>query len=144
LTEPSTEPGDDMNFRAAKQRGFTLFEIIAVLAIMGILATIAVPSYRHYLVKANEAVLKEDLHQMRRAIDDFFADKRRYPESLDELIEQHYLRSIPKDPITRSKQTWTTASPEPPEEGEPVEGEVYDVFSGSDKTALDGTPYNQW
>mgnify|MGYP003835699209 FL=1 len=133
-----------MSNRSLSQRGFTLFEIIAVLTIMGVLAAISVPTYKRYVIKANEAVLKEDLYQMRKAIDDFFADKRSYPSSLEDLVEQRYLRRIPKDPITRSSDTWETVAPEPPEEGEPAEGEVFDVFSGSEKTSLDGSPYNQW
>ena len=130
--------------RPGGQSGFTLFEIIAVLTIMAILAAISVPTYKRHLVKAQEATLKEDLYQMRKAIDGFFADKMRYPDSLEELATRHYLRKLPEDPFTRSRQTWVTVSPEAVEEGELPEGSVFDVHSGSGGVALDGTPYSDW
>jgi general secretion pathway protein G len=133
-----------MDGRIRRQTGFTLFELMAVLAILGILAAIAVPSYKYYLTRANEAVLREDLHQMRKAIDDFYADKMRYPENLEELATEHYLRHIPEDPFTRSRETWITVSPEAREDGDLPDGLVFDVHSGSKGSAFNGTPYSEW
>jgi len=126
------------------KRGFTLFELLIVMTIIAILATIAVPSYKQSQIKARETVLMEDLYQMRSAIDAYFADHSRYPESLGELVNAHYLRGIPRDPITRSFETWVVEPPVPTQEGNLPEGGVFDVHSGSDLVGLNGTPYNEW
>lgn len=126
------------------QRGFTLFELLAVMAIMGILAAIAIPSYKRSQIKASESVLAEDLYQMRRAIDAFYADQQRYPNYLEELREQKHLRDIPKDPFTRSNQSWICLAPLPSDNGQMPPGNCFDVKSGSDLVGLKGIPYREW
>lgn len=133
-----------LTFRRSPHAGFTLIELLIVMSIIGILAAIAVPSYQRSLIKAREAVLMEDLYQIRRAIDAYFADKISYPDSLESLVENKYLRSIPRDPFTESSDTWTTVPPEPAPDGELAEGGVFDVRSGSDLIGLNGVPYNEW
>ena len=116
-----------------------------VLSIVGILAAIAIPSYKQHQIKARETVLMEDLYQMRQAIDAHYADKSEYPDSLGELVEQKYLRSIPRDPFTRRNDTWIVVPPEPmPDSGDLAEGSVFDVHSGSNLVGLNGIPYRDW
>ena len=126
------------------QGGFTLIELMIVMTILGILMTIAVPSYKHSVIKARETALAESLYQMRQSIDAYLADRARYPDSLDSLVEARYLRSVPVDPFTQSADTWETVPPEPLEDGELAEGGVFDVFSGSDMVGLNGVPYSEW
>ena len=125
-------------------RGFTLIELLIVMTIVSILAAIVVPSYHRSQLKARETVLMEDLYQMRSAIDAFFADRSRYPESLDELVSEHYIRGIPRDPMTLSDETWVVEPPLPNLEGNLAEGGVFDVRSGSDLVGLNGKPYSEW
>jgi len=108
-----------------------------VVAIVGILATISVPSYRTPLIKARETVLRQDLFTMREVLDQHRADQGKYPSSLGALIAAGYLRALPKDPFTNSADTWQEIS-------EPTEGGVFDVYSGSDLVGTNGTAYNQW
>lgn len=117
--------------------GFTLIELIVVLAIVALLVTLALPRYFHSVERSRETVLRHDLKTMRDAIDKFFADQGRYPAALDELAQRRYLRSVPPDPITDSAATWVVV---PPSDG----SGVYDVHSGAPGTALDGTPYDAW
>ncbi|HWH46271.1 MAG TPA: prepilin-type N-terminal cleavage/methylation domain-containing protein [Burkholderiales bacterium] len=119
--------------------GFTLIEILVVMAIIALLLTIAVPRYLHSTDRAKEAVLKQDLVQMRDAIDKYHGDRGRYPDVLEDLVTGKYLRRIPPDPITDSVETWVTVPPE-----DSGKGAVYDVKSGAAGTALDGTPYGAW
>lgn len=124
--------------------GYTLIEMLIVLTILGILAAIAAPSVRVHSIRAREAVLMEDLYQMRQTIDAFFADRARYPDSLEELVTERYIRDLPTDPFTRSDDTWETIPPESSTDGELAPGGVFDVRSGSDKVGLNGIPYNEW
>ena len=133
-----------MSENRRNNRGFTLIELLIVMTIIGILASIAAPNYQRSVIKAREAVLMENLYQMRRAIDAYFADHAKYPESLDALVEGKYLRGIPSDPFTNASDTWETVVPTPTAEGEVAEGGVEDVHSGSDLVGLNGTPYREW
>ena len=128
----------------SNHRGFTLFELLAVMVILGILASIAIPSYKRSQFKARESVLAEDLYQMRRSIDAFFADNGKYPENIDELVNYKYLRAVPRDPITRRSDTWDCTPPEPSDSGQIAEGGCFDIHSGSDQVGLDGVPYREW
>jgi general secretion pathway protein G len=120
-----------------KQEGFTLLELMTIIVIIGILVTLAIPSYRGAVVKAREAVLKEDLFTVRDVLDQYRSDQGKYPPSLSELVKSGYLRAIPVDPITLSNSTWQ-------EVVENTEGGIFDIHSGSDLVASNGTPYNQW
>jgi general secretion pathway protein G len=123
----------------ATSRGFTLVELLVVMAIIALLLTIAVPRYFHSADRAKEAVLKEDLVQIRSAIDKYYGDRGRYPDSLDDLVEKKYLRRIPSDPITESPDTWISVAPQPGEQGR-----IFDVKSGAAGAGLDGTQYADW
>jgi general secretion pathway protein G len=115
-----------------------------VMTIVAILASIAVPHYQRNVIRARETVLNENLYQMRKAIDAFYADNRKYPDSLNELVEKRYLRGLPRDPFTGSAETWYTI---PPEVLDPAMGDlgaVFDVHSGSDLVGLNGIPYRDW
>jgi len=129
--------------RKTNRSGFTLVELMIVMSIVGILAAISVPNYRWGLIKANEAVLRENLYTFRSTIDQFYADQGKFPESLSELVTKKYLREIPKDPFTRSNDTWITVAPASSADGEVVSGSVYDVHSGSNLIGTKG-PYNEW
>ncbi len=126
------------------ERGFTLIELLIVIAIIGIIAGIAAAQLRTAPQRAREAVLKEDLFAIRDVIDQYFADKGKYPESLDALVEEGYLRKIPVDPITGSEDTWETVQAEATDEGAETEGGIIDVKSGAAGQALDGTSYSDW
>jgi general secretion pathway protein G len=128
--------------RSLSARGFTLLELMIVMAIMGVLITIAVPNLKSSITRAREAVLREDLFQMRDALDQFYADNGKYPARLEDLVSQSeksksYLRGIPKDPFTGATDWITVAL-------DTEDGGVFDVHSASPLVATDGTAYNTW
>ena len=122
--------------------GYTLLELMIVVAIAGILVTLAVPSFQRSAVKAREAALKQNLFTLRTVLDQHYADHGVYPPTLEELVGSGYLREIPMDPFTKSPDTWQTTIEEEEEEGEL--GGIWDVHSGSDLVALNGTRYDEW
>ena len=124
---------------APPRAGFTLVELLVVLAVVGLLLSLAMPRYFDSVERAREAALKHDLAVMRDAIDKHLADTGRYPGSLDELVDKRYLRRVPADPITERSDTWVTA-PAP----DPALGRVADVRSGAPGAARDGSPYASW
>ena len=126
------------------EAGFTIIELLVVLALISILATMGMAQYRNGQIHAREAVLKTDLFDLRDAIDQYYADKGMYPSTLDALVTDGYIRKIPVDPITNAADTWQTVPSEPDPNNPTASVGVYDVKSGSDQTALDGTPYNNW
>jgi general secretion pathway protein G len=119
------------------EKGFTLVELMIVVSIVGILATIAAPSYQSSLIRAKETVLRQDLFTLRELLDHHRADQGKYPPSLDGLVSAGYLRVVPKDPFTNSSSSWQEIT-------EPTEGGIFDVYSGSDLVGTNGTPYNKW
>ena len=127
-----------------REAGFTIIELLVVLALISILATMGMAQYRNGQIHAREAVLKTDLFDLRDAIDQYYADKGMYPSTLDALVTDGYIRRIPVDPITNAADTWQTVPSEPDPNNPTASVGVYDVKSGSEQTALDGTPYNNW
>jgi general secretion pathway protein G len=131
-------------FGARWAAGFTLIELLVVISLVMTLSSIALVQYSNGTRRTKEAVLKQDLFRMRDAIDQFYADKNKYPASLDELVTEKYLRSVPDDPFTNSKDTWRTVMSDPDPLNPTAQPGVYDVKSGSEETALDGTRYSDW
>jgi general secretion pathway protein G len=128
----------------SSESGFTLIELIIVMTIIGVLATLAIPSYVTAVKHAREAVLKEDLHVMRNAIDSYTMDKQKAPQSLDDLITDGYLKVIPEDPMTHSKDTWVTETSDAMYSLDQTEPGINTVHSGSEDTSTDGQPYSSW
>ena len=127
------------------KRGFTLVELMVVMAIIALLLALALPRYFNHLEKSRETILKQDLVVMRDAIDKFHGDRGRYPNSLDELVSERYLRALPVDPITERSDTWQVVAPAFDEANAGGEaGELYDVKSGAPGTARDGSAYADW
>ena len=132
-------------FWGRRLRAFTLLELMIVMTLILILATMAVPSYQQAVQRAREAVLRDDLYTMRSLIDQFTIDKQRPPESLDELVEGGYLRGgVPVDPITRRNDSWQVDLEDVPLSPQQSVVGIVDVHSGSEEMSLDGTPYNTW
>lgn len=125
------------------KKGYTLLELMIVVAIVGILVSLAIPNFQRSAMKAKETALKQNLFTMRAVLDQYYADRGDYPDSLESLVEGKYLRSIPVDPFTKSSTTWTEIYEEQ-EEGDDSSAGVYDIKSGSEDVAGDGTPYKDW
>ncbi|UCE22142.1 MAG: prepilin-type N-terminal cleavage/methylation domain-containing protein [Candidatus Aminicenantes bacterium] len=130
-----------------EEKGFTLIEIIIVFTLIGILVGLGLPQYTTSVKRARETILKEDLFQMRKLINQYYVDKGKFPLSLQTLVDEQYLRSIPIDPMTKSSQTWVEVQQILTEDELmqfDIEIGISDVLSGSTETALDGTLYNTW
>ena len=130
--------------RLRRRGGFTLIELMVVMAIIVILAGIGTAMYTNSLKRSKEAVLKEDLFRMRDAIDQYYADKNKYPASLDALVSEKYLRAVPVDPFTNATDSWQTTLAEPDPGNLDAEAGVFDVKSGAEQTGLDGRNYTEW
>ena len=129
---------------ASNDQGFTLLELMIVMVVIGLLAAIAIPSYTHNVLRAKEAVLREDLYTMRGAIDSYTVDKQKAPQSLDDLVQAGYLKSMPIDPFTKRSDTWMTVQDDSMSTIDQTESGIDDVHSGSQQTASDGTSYSTW
>ena len=127
-----------------KDAGFTLIELMIVMAIIGVLAMVAVPSYISAIKHAREAVLKEDLHTLRAAIDSYTMDKQKAPQSLDDLLQDGYIKTVPEDPMTKSSTSWVTDTSDSMHSLDQTDPGIDDIHSGSDETGSDGQPYNTW
>ena len=130
--------------KTRKDAGFTLVELMIVMAIIGVLATLAIPSFVGALKQAREAVLKEDLHVLRTAIDSYTADKQKAPQSLDDLITDGYLKTIPEDPMTHSKDTWVTDTSDTLSSVDQTDPGINNIHSGAQDQGSDGQPYSEW
>ena len=134
-------------WRAAEREGtagFTLIELMIVMTLIVLLASVVLVNYQNTVQRAREATLKEDLYLMRKAIDEYYADKNKYPADLETLASDKYIREVPVDPFTNSKDTWQTTQSEPDPGNPSAESGISDVKSGSDRTGLDGTPVSEW
>ena len=130
--------------RDRRESGFTLIELVIVMSIILILSALAIAQYRNSVTLAREAALRSDLFLMHDAIDQYYADKGKYPESLQTLVSEGYLRAVPKDPITNSVDTWQTEPAEPQPGSTTADPGIYKVKSGADGTAIDGSRYADW
>ena len=124
--------------------GFTLIELLVVMTLVILLASLGMVQYRNSVRRSQEAVLKENLFRMRDAMDQFYADKQKWPADLSELVSEGYIREIPEDPFTRSKDTWQTKTAEPDGNNPAASIGIDNVFSGSEELALDGSRYADW
>ena len=132
------------NIKTGRQAGFTLVELLIVISLISILAAMGLVQYRNSVVSAKEATLKQDLFRMRDAIDQYYADKNKYPSALDSLVSDGYMRRVPEDPFTKSADSWQTVPAEPDPNNPSGEPGVYDVKSGAQGSALDGSNYSDW
>lgn len=126
-------------FRLDRHIGFTLIELLVVMAIIALLVSLAVPRYFHSVESSRETILRENLSLTRQALDKFYGDNGKYPDTLDMLVSKKYLRSLPLDPVTGSSTTWVIVPPEVADKGS-----VYDVRSGAPGNARDGSEYKDW
>ena len=124
--------------------GFTLIELLIVMSLIVVLSSVALVGYQNSVIRAREAVLMDDLHKLREAIDQYYDDKQKWPSTLQDLVTDGYVRKIPDDPMTNSADTWQTVPAEADPANPTAEAGIFDVKSGSDKTSLDGTPYADW
>jgi general secretion pathway protein G len=129
---------------AGSDRGFTLIELMVILIIIMILASLSLVQYRNSIRTTKEAALKSDLFLMRDAIDQYYADKAKYPDSLQSLVSEGYMRAVPKDPLTESSDSWQTTQATPLPGSASADAGIYDVKSGSNDTATDGSRYSDW
>jgi general secretion pathway protein G len=144
--EPITRTGRKRARRELRRGefGFTMVELMIVMAIIVILVSIAIPQYQKSLIRSKESVLHNNLFTLRQVIDEYTYDKKKAPQSLQDLVAAGYLREIPFDPITASNQTWHTVMEDALQSVDQTEPGIFDVKSGSDKEGLDGTPYADW
>jgi general secretion pathway protein G len=133
-----------MQLRRDPSKGFTLIELLVVVAIIGIMAGVVVGQYRRSIIKAKEAVLRENLFRTRNSINQYFADKGKYPFDLEALVENRYLRAVPRDPITESSETWILIPAEMGEEDISLEPGIADIKSGAEGISLDGSAFGDW
>ena len=124
--------------------GFTLVELLIVISLISILAAMGLVQYRNSVISAREATLRTDLFRMRDAIDQYYADKGKYPSALDSLVSEGYMRKVPEDPITKTSDSWVTVPAEPDPNNPSAEPGIYDVKSGAQGTGLDGSNYADW
>ena len=124
--------------------GFTIIELLIVMTLIIILASVGMTQYRNSVTRSEEAVLKENLFRMRDAMDQFYADKNKWPADLAELVSEGYIREVPIDSVTKSKDTWQTENAEPDPNNPNASGGISNVHSGSEGTALDGSRYSEW
>lgn len=126
------------------KRGFTLVEMMVVMTIISILVSIAVPLYQKSILRSKESVLRNNLFTLRTVIDEYTYDKQKAPQSLEDLVNDGYLRTVPLDPMTGSSQTWQLVMEDAMSSVNQTEPGIFDVHSGSDKASLEGTPYSEW
>ena len=126
------------------KRGFTMIELMIVMAVVTILVSIAVPFYQKSILRSKESVLRNNLFTLRTVIDEYTFDKQKAPQSLQDLVTEGYLRAVPVDPMTGSDSTWKVIQEDAVTSVNQTEPGIFDVTSGSDKTSLEGTPYSQW
>ena len=126
------------------KRGFTMIELMIVMAVVTILVSIAVPFYQKSIMRSKESVLRNNLFTIRTVIDEYTFDKKKAPQTLQDLVTEGYLRAVPVDPITGSDSTWKTIMEDAVSMVDQTEPGIFDVRSGSDKISLEGTPYSEW
>lgn len=130
--------------RGGGSRGYTLIELIIVMAIISILLATAVPMYQKSLLRTKESLLKNNLFTMRTVIDEYTFDKQKAPQTLQDLVDQGYLRGVPLDPMTGSSETWRVIMEDSVSTVDQTQPGIYDVRSGSDLKSLEGPPYSEW
>jgi general secretion pathway protein G len=130
--------------RPLRPRGFTLIELLTVMSIIVILVSIAIPLYQKSIIRTKETVLRNNLMTLRTTIDEYTYDKQKAPQALQDLVQEGYLREVPRDPTTDSNTTWRIVMEDATQSVNQNEPGIFDVHSGSDKISLDGTPYSDW
>ena len=133
-----------MRSKRKNEAGFTLMELMIVMMSIGVLTTLAIPSFVGAIRNAKEAVLKEDLRVMRTAIDSYTMDKQKAPQSLEDLVQEGYLKVVPEDPMTKARDTWNTDTSDALHSLDQTDPGIDDVHSGSQETGSDGQPYSTW